>query len=784
MNPNETFTDYNIAELCETYDKIKGANTNLARIAPDLIDGLKPVQRRALYIMFLKDSGKTFRKLATISGDVFGRVHPHSPVAIEDAIVNIAQPWHNSIPLVEGEGNWGSISGDCAGASRYIKARLSPYSTACFFEDWKYSVVDMTMGYDEETKMPVYLPAKYPNVLLNGCLGIGYGMSSNIPCYNFREVVEACIQLIHNPNARVVLIPDSPTGADIIQTDFAAMCERGCGSYMQRCTYEIDDATNTITITSLPDQANMHSIREKIADIKEKGGLGELIAMNDLSGKSIHLQLVIRDDVNPYKFIKKLIKQVPGLEWSYSVNITVINDLESIDYSIKWLLLEWIDWRRDQKRVVLNHQRTQLIAEHRANEVKIFILQPSNLSDTIELFRTSRNRKEIEARLIEKYHNTEIRMDSLQARALSDMRMLELSIESYQACLKKREDLEKELQKVEDALNDKNGVDNIIIGELRDGLKRFGQPRRSNVVPYHISTSSEVEGSCILQLNSDGMVTRRLATNVDEEPIPNDSNGFAVKVDNDSSFILVDHLGNHSFVRAKDIPLDTELPLNRYMKKPLPGTIIGMLPCNLEDDKCVILISRQGVAKRIRISEIGPSKKPCIALAKDDSLVKAVVLNTRSSKDLLIFTKRGMGQRLDPNTIRITSPMAKGGNAFKLQGDDEILGCYAIAPEENQYLLYVTVRAKMRLNKIEYLPTRNSKHDTMCNLIELSERDRLLAVVGCNKFDKIQLFYGDGTTEVVSIDGLKEGTMATKPVKVAKKTIESNSMCLVKVKLV
>ena len=132
MEFQEKFIDRNVSELCEEYDKIHGANVNLARITPDLIDGLKPVQRRALYIMYLKDQGKSFRKLATISGDTFGRVHPHAPTSIEDALVGIAQWWQNNIPLVEGEGNFGSVAGDPAGASRYIKGRLSEYSQACF----------------------------------------------------------------------------------------------------------------------------------------------------------------------------------------------------------------------------------------------------------------------------------------------------------------------------------------------------------------------------------------------------------------------------------------------------------------------------------------------------------------------------------------------------------------------------------------------------------------------------------------------------------------------------
>ena len=934
---DERFIDREIGELCMEYDKIKGANTNIQRISPSLIDGLKPVQRRALFVMFDKDGGRTFHKLATISGDVFGKVHPHclhgdtefiltngetvsirelyerdqkefkiisydatrdaivtstmhdvritkkvtslykitfsnrgeirctndhkllvvrddkavmveaqklnvgdtmypeinnitvsdisevsyhdeipvydftadpchngmvfcgdknnpdkcvgiivsnSPVAIEDAIVNIAQSWHNNIPLIEGQGNFGSIAGDPAGASRYIKARLSDYAYACFFEDWKDSVVDTTLAYDEETKMPDYLPAKYPNVLLNGCLGIGYGMSSNVPTYNFREVVEASIRLIKDPKAKIILIPDSPTGADIIQTDFAKLCERGSGVYMQRATYEIDDKTNTITITSVPDQVTVNSIREKIADIKEKNGLAELVTMNDLTGKSVDLQLVIRDDVNPYKFMRKLIKLVPGLERSYPVNITVNNDLETIDYSVKRLLLEWINWRRDQKRVVVNNKQIRLIAEYRTNEVKIFILQPKNLDETVKIFRNSHNRKEIEERLIERYHNTDIKMDSLQARALSDMRMLELSIDSYNACLKRRDELEVQLKEIEDILDQKDGIDNLIIGELRDGLKRFGKPRNSNVVPYQIDVSSEVEGSCILQLSSEGVIRRSIASNAEQEPIPTDSNGFAVKVDNDSSFILIDNYGNHSFVKVKEIPVDTNVPVNRYMKKNLPGNIIAMLPCNFDEDKCVTLISKFGMCKRMRISEIGPSKRPIISMDKDDSLVKGIVLNTKSSKDILVFTKHGMGQRLDPNSIKITSPSAKGSSAFRLIPDDEIVGCYAISPEENQYLLYVTVKAKMRLNNIEYLPTRDSKRDKMINLISLNERDRLFAVIGCNKLDKLQVFYGDGTKETIAISSIKEGTMATKPMKVVKKSIENNKMNVVKVKLV
>ncbi len=175
MEFNEKFIEKNIALLCKEYDMIKGANTNLTRISGDYVDGLKLVARRLLYVMYLKDRGKNFRKVAAITGDVIARLHMHGQSSVQACLVGLAQWWNNNIPLIDGYGNYGSIAGDPAGADRYIQARLSEYAYECFFADWKESAVDMVLGADGETFEPLYLPAKYPNVLLNGSLGIGYG---------------------------------------------------------------------------------------------------------------------------------------------------------------------------------------------------------------------------------------------------------------------------------------------------------------------------------------------------------------------------------------------------------------------------------------------------------------------------------------------------------------------------------------------------------------------------------------------------------------------------------
>lgn len=779
MSFTEKFIDKNIAELCTLYSATHGYSINLKRVVPDFIDGLKPVARRSLYIMFLKDQGRTFRKLASIAGDIIGRVHAHGDVNCIQCIVGLSQWWTNTLPLIEGFGNWGSCAGDEAAAARYILAKLSDYAYDCFFADWKESAVDMVLAYDGETKEPLYLPAKYPNVLVNGTLGIGYAQSSMIPCYNFKEVLQATIKLIKNPDSKILLIPDSPTGSSVIEGDFQKICDRGIGTYTMRCTYEIDDETNVIKITSLPYQVTMDTIREKIADIKEKNGFPELLAMHDYSGSIIDLQLKIRDDVNPYKFLKKLIENVGGLEKTYPVNITVTNDYKSYDLGVKELLLEWIGYRKEQKRVVVTNKRTALLAEQRTNDVKIFLLTKDNLSDTIKIFKESRNRADIERRLIERYKNSSIMMDSLQAKTLSEMRMYELSIESYEKCLVRRDELLRELREVETILNTENGIDDLIISELHEGIKKFGVPRKSSIVPRKISVSTEVPGSCILQLSSDGIILRKTCSNINEDPIPTDSNGFATVVDNDNAFVAIDENGYFSFVKVKELPVDQEVPLNRFTKLSL-GNIIGLLPYDIDSTQCCVLISKRGIVKRVRIADIKPSKKPCMELLDDDKLIRAIVVNNNTKKDILVYTEMGMGQRFDPNGIKVTSISAKGGEGFKLD-DDVIVGCYLINPD-NEYLVYITKRAKVRLNETKFLPQRVNKRDMMLNLIPIPERDSLLGVIGVNKKDKVNLYYNDSEMEVLDISKLPVSTMSVNPTKITKKNIVSNY--IIKAKLV
>jgi DNA gyrase subunit A len=458
----------------------------------------------------------------------------------------------------------------------------------------------------------------------------------------------------------------------------------------------------------------------------------------------------------------------------------VVDDYKSYDLSIRTLLLEWIRYRREQKRVVINHKRTLLLGEQRTNDVKIFLLQGTNLEETVQIFKSSKNRAHLEDRLIERYYNTPIRMDSLQAKALSDMRMHELCEENYEKCLARRDEIIKELEDVNSILNENGGVDRVIIAELRDGVKRFGTDRKSSVVSKKISIETEIAGESVIQLSSDGNVIRRASSNIEDEPVPLDSGGLAVKVENDSSFVAIDEFGHHSFINVKELPVDTEVPLNRYIKKNL-GRIVALLPFDIDSDRYCTLISSTGIIKKFKISEMRVSKRPCIDLGKGDKLVAGIVSRRLTHRDILIYTDQGFGQRLDPNVLRVTSYQSKGISGFKLASDDRIVGSYLIDPHK-QYLLYVSARGKGRLNRTEYLPLRENKRDEMVRLINLGERDNLVTVLGCDKLDKVEVYYNDFIHETVKVNSLEEGTMSSAPIKIVTKPMTSRR--IIKVKLI
>ncbi|NNV04694.1 DNA gyrase subunit A, partial [Brevibacillus sp. MCWH] len=268
----------NIGDLCTQYMQIFGANTNLMRHIPTLIDGLKPGERRILYALYndlgSRPNGK-MTKSSRITGETVGKYHPHGDIPVYQTLVKMAQSWNNNLVLIDGQGNFGSPKGDPAAASRYTEARISYYAYKCFFEDFDLKLVSTKKNYLGDLEEPEYLPARYPNVLINNTFGIGYGLSTGLPTYNAKEVLELTLKLLEDPEyENVVLIPDSPTGAHIVdEGQFEEISKTGKGKFKMRGEIEVDLDRNELIIRSLPLYVNSNDVKDDIIKLYKDGKL-------------------------------------------------------------------------------------------------------------------------------------------------------------------------------------------------------------------------------------------------------------------------------------------------------------------------------------------------------------------------------------------------------------------------------------------------------------------------------------------------------------------------------
>jgi DNA gyrase subunit A len=273
-NYDRNVIEENIGDKCTLLMKIFGANNNLMRHLPFLVDGLKPGERRILYALYaISKAGHTVnpKKVISLIGDVL-KLHPHGDMPVYDTIVKLAQDWQNTQCLIYGDGNFGSPMGDKAGAPRYIEAKLSYYAYKCFFEEFSPEIVDMVPSYNGEFMEPEFLPSKYPNVMISNMFGIGYGISCGLPNYNFKEVIELTMKLMDDPDLEdITILPDSPTSAFIIdEGQFPEICATGKGKFKMRGEIVIDEENNILTIKSTPLQVFTNDVKQDILHYRKK----------------------------------------------------------------------------------------------------------------------------------------------------------------------------------------------------------------------------------------------------------------------------------------------------------------------------------------------------------------------------------------------------------------------------------------------------------------------------------------------------------------------------------
>lgn len=769
-----------ISPTCKKYNQICGANKNLYRTIPSMIDGLKPGARRLIETFRTRyPDRKEYHKVAEIAGAVLA-LHPHGDAAIQDTLIALAQPWGNNEVLIDGKGNFGSPAGDEPAKGRYIEARISEYAWECFLKDFNDSNVDMKLSYTGKTYEPITLPAKYPHALINGSLGIGYGLSSNIPPYNFKEVLEATIRLIkEGPDIDITLVPDSPTGCYILDKgEFGEISRTGLGSYTMRSVVEIDEKSNKVVIKNAPYMVTSNSIKKAIIDLRDDKKTPwvkeQLISITDKSNyaNGVMITLHLSQDANPYEFMEKLYKKDTGLEHTYPVNIKLIDDYTDYDYNIKSFLLDWLSYRRELKQTSYDFKLSNAMEEQHINDILLYILNGDNAEQTMKIAKESSSKSDFCRRLMATY--SEIKMTTLQASNIASMPMYAFTKEAYKKYKDKKRELADKIAKYNEILRDFSYADKDIISELEDGIKKFGEPRRSKII--NVTKKKQVaKTEHVLAISQSGLCKKL--------PIDSDYTGsiggnsheaMFMDVNNRDNILVFDEAGNVGRIKVSDISdsdvNDSGIPLSRYC------TGLGRISAVVKEKSKIddmskfdlLFVTKNGFVKRTNLSEFSKIRgtRSAVRLSDGDLLSEVIMIksgNSNKKDSVILYTNKGNGLRVSMSDIPVYGINSKGLRQITLMDDEYLTGVTEV-PSGSKLFLYVTNNGKFKITESEYLPIMNRKSESI-NLIPLEGNETLRAIKVVNSGDTITVFRKSSEPMELSVADVPILTRIAKPKK-------------------
>ena len=781
----DNYESEDFSESIIKYSFNSGINKNVGRYISLMFDGLKPVSRRILLVLFEKrksQANKMF-KVNSAAGDVMSKYHPHGDASISETLGKMGQWWYMQKLFIDGIGNYGNLTGAGPAAGRYIECRLSQFAYKCYFEDYKYASLETVPTYTGDGLEPTYLPAKYPMGIINPSFSsIGYGMASNIPSYNFTEVLEATIKLTENPDAKINLIPDLPNGSNIILTEkLKDVNKTGVGTLTNTAKFTIDYDENSIHITALPYGIGTDSFKEKIVKMKLDKKLDDVInidsATSSLTG--VNETIYLKKTSNPDKFMDYLMTTNVGLKDTKPVCLRFIDDYHDYVYTPKTYILAWLDKRRDIIRSMYNNKYVMLKEEEHMNDVLIYISDENRIKETMSIIRKS-NKDDIVKNLMARYAD-EAGMTSLQAGRIAKMRMYELSKDEHEKFLIRRDELKTEIINTFEVINSDSAVNDIIINEMKEGIKLFGEERRSKII-RELSTEEKVPNTNhLVAVSADGYIKK-----LDSDKfysigvIGKQPNRFPqiLKINNRKSIMFFDSTGKVSVVNTYSInDMDIEesgVPIERFF--PIEGKVIKMIETPKKGqakELYAILITKNGLAKRLNIKQFLKvlTNKTAISLSDGDELVDVELVYENTKSSIVVFTNKGNGIRLNPNDIKEFGAQAKGSRIIPLNHlDDEYVSGVNIVRPKKQYMFYITSSGRAKVTDMSLFPKMNKK-DEVINLINLENSDNLVGVAGVDSGDSVMVYRKNGEPvelKVADIDVSTRIAKATKYVKTPK----------------
>lgn len=724
-------------ELSENYMCLYGINVNLQRAIPFVSDGMKPVWRKILFALY-KNYNKNKVKVASLQGDVL-KLHPHSELGMKDIIARLAQPFSNNKPYLTPYGNCGTATvGDDAAAGRYWEVALSPFALDVLFSEFD-GKVNMTWNYDETILEPIFLPAKFPIILLNGISGIGYTLSTDVYPHNLCEVADATIKLLKNPSAKIRLVPDSPTGCDIIIRDEE--------SFIMQSSFDVDNVNYVITIKNTPYMKYLNDIDNKLREIQDSPNpIKEILSADDESDLIAgEIKYVIRcKPCNLYNVINTLFKRVPGFRFAVSArNMLVVDGFRNRKYDARQILCSWIKNRLKEKRSWFLRELVAYNKDYNMLEGKAFMLSPENLNKTIKIFRECAEDGDIIEALVEAYKD---KVTTSQAHYVSELKLRRINLSEYNKTLKDIEKIKSEIEYIRGVVDDPEKIRDVIIDEIKTIKQKYGTPRKSKIINL---TDQNVANIGIIQLMLDGTIM------FSETENPEQTASDIIPISGDK-VCLIDDKARFLWIDVNRVPHDKPLTLTSIGKTQMSKCVFGV--SNENND--LVILTNQGRMKYMPISRIpsNASRKPLVQLNEDEYIVCAMELNDNSS-DILIYTSDGMGKRIQTTDLNKSLSVDAAGQ-FILKGYD-VRGMFCVNSNK-PLLVYVTRLGRMRVNHSKFL-TSTKKYAEPKPIIKLSQQDDLIAVFCCTNEQSVTLNHADGRVTTVHIDSLDVSTMAMEP---------------------
>lgn len=703
----------------------------VARALPDVRDGLKPVHRRILYAMWtlgLRPSGK-FRKSATVVGEVLGKYHPHGDTAVYDSLVRLAQTFSLRAPLVAGQGNFGSIDGDSAAAMRYTESKLAPIAEELLL-DLDKDTVKWVPNYDGSQQEPTVLPAKLPNLLLNGSMGIAVGMATSIPPHNLGELIDAINHLIENPDADVddlmnfVKGPDFPTAGIIFnKADIKQAYGTGKGSIVMRAQTEISEGKNgwQIVVTELPYQVNKANLIIHIAELvkdKKIEGIRDLRDESDKEG--IRVVVELKKDAYPKKILNQLYKQTQ-LQDSFHVNmLALVDGLQPRVLTLKAALEEYIKHRQEviTRRTTFDLNK----AKDRAHILEGLVMALEDIDRIIATIKKSNDKDEAKINLIKKF-----KLSDRQAVAILEMRLQQLANLERLKVEEELKDKKRLIKELKDILDNPKKILGIIKTELADLKNKFATPRKTRVMLGEVDKFTQEDlipnEATVVLITKDGYIKRLPPTTFKTQG----RGGKGVIGLTTKEADVVEHLfstnthadlmffttrGRVFELKAYEVPPATRTSKGQAVVNFLqlaPGENVSevMALSEIEGYKYLIMVTAHGVIKKVDIDDFKNVRRSgLIAIKlKDGDSLRWVKLAT-GQDDIMLVTSKGQSIRFREKQVRAMGRTAAGVRGMRLKAGDEITGMDLVnegKPSPTEQLLIVTANGYgKRTNLKEY----------------------------------------------------------------------------------